>query len=406
MSIGKRKSTPYTGLNFNKRNPVINTDLMKQIASQPLTDAERKKLGMPDLSLTSGLLSSMAPNKETAVPATTTPPVIPKALATDIPKFTKFGDRFASMGGLDKVLSQDDLAKMTQEEVDAYSKKRSTGKNRGTSDLLMALGTAFKGGDIVGSVQSLRNQRSEEDEADRVMQLNQEISEAYASGDYDLVNQLMLEKGDPSATQAISNRINKERNIISDDGKLIYTLDKNGNIIDAKPNKEVLDYESANKPLPSSLIDDEIKDEDAITLQEGSIMQIADFRNEIESGNLNFGNLDSLSNFTSNYITSGAFTDKGKIELANSNAFNRFKGTLRDRFLAMETGTKTDNDAERALERLDSAKSKDDVLSLLDELEMLSEQQIANKRRLMAKRRESAGVKSSASSGITYELVE
>ena len=42
---------------------------------------------------------------------------------------------------------------MTQEDLDKYVATRSASKNKGVSDLLMALGSAFKGEDIQGNVQ-------------------------------------------------------------------------------------------------------------------------------------------------------------------------------------------------------------------------------------------------------------
>ena len=371
MSIGKRKSNAPVGFNFNPNvGTQLNTSLLN-MGNKQLTDAERKKLGMPDLSLTSGLLSSMAPKKEKVVPITTTPPVIPKALATDIPKFTKFGDRFASMGGLDKVLSQDDLAKMTQEEVDAYSKKRVTGRNRGTSDLLMALGTAFKGGDIVGSVQGLRDQRSEEDEADRVMQLNQEISKAYASGDYDLVNQLMLEKGDPSGTQAISNRINKERNTISADGKLIYTLDESGNIIDAQPNTDVIEA-MQNNSLKTADANTILKSTKQARVVSTKMNEIDGFLKNIEDGELKFGTVEGIFDTIAESTGVG-----GDTEAINSREFNNFKNGLVTDLLALQSGTKTDFDWTSLNEQLKSVNSTDGVKDWLKryKLKLTAEEQ-------------------------------
>ena len=280
MSLGKNKSA--MNMQFVPQNNLFGGGL---------TDEQRRQLGMPTFNMNNAVMNttpvkSVLPEKK---------PVVAPKLATDIPKFSGFGNKLAQMGGFNKILGQKDLSAMTQEEVNKYEADRLQSRNRGTQDLLMALGSAFKGEDIVGSVQNLRDRRNTADDLQAQEELNKEIAEAYASGDYDLVNQLMLEKGDGAGIQAISNQINKARPEVSDDGKFRLEYDDRGNVINMTPIKENIDA-LQNSQLGTAdakrVLDDTVKSRTI-----GSKMDSIDgFLQNIEDGELKFGVIDGALN--------------------------------------------------------------------------------------------------------------
>ena len=56
-----------------------------------------------------------------------------------------------------------------------------------------------------------------------------------------------IEGGDKTATQSIFNRINQERPLVSEDGRLLLEYDDNGNLIGATPNQPVIDALNSGK---------------------------------------------------------------------------------------------------------------------------------------------------------------
>lgn len=325
MSLGKNKSN--MNMQFVPQNNLFGGGL---------TDEQKRQLGMPTFNMNNAVMNttpvkSVLPKKE---------PVVAPKLATDIPKFSGFGNKLAQMGGFNKILGQKDLSAMTQEEVNKYEADRLQSRNRGTQDLLMALGSAFKGEDIVGSVQNLRDRRNTADDLQEQEELNKQIAEAYASGDYDLVNQLMIEKGDGAGIQAISNRINKTRPEVSDDGKFRLEYDEKGNVINMTPIQENIDALNKSNSVFGTADANEVlkgtKQSRVLTEKEGSIDR---FLQNIEDGELEFGVVDGVFN---SLAESGiGVTDA---EAVNSREFKNFRNGLVTDLLNLQTGTKTDFD--------------------------------------------------------------
>jgi len=54
---------------------------------------------------------------------------------TEVPRFTRFGNRMATRGGFD-VLPQEQLAQMTQQQVDEYERQRRQARGSGVSETL------------------------------------------------------------------------------------------------------------------------------------------------------------------------------------------------------------------------------------------------------------------------------
>ena len=77
---------------------------------------------------------------------TITPPPTP---APTIPGFTGFGDRLATIGGFgddpDELKTQEELAKMTQAQIDQYTKQRKGARRSGVSEALIQFGEALQG---------------------------------------------------------------------------------------------------------------------------------------------------------------------------------------------------------------------------------------------------------------------
>lgn len=68
---------------------------------------------------------------------------------TEVPRFTRFGNRMATRGGFD-VLPQEQLAQMTQQQVDEYERQRGQARRAGVSETLLRMGQAFQGMDAAG----------------------------------------------------------------------------------------------------------------------------------------------------------------------------------------------------------------------------------------------------------------
>ena len=74
---------------------------------------------------------------------------------------------------------------------------------------------------------------------------------------------------------------------------------------------------------------------------------------------------------------------------------------MRDDLLSMETGTKTDDDARRAMLQLEAANTEEDVKFWLKEAIELANIQIKNKQKKINKRRSLSGV-----STVEYKILD
>ena len=234
-------------MSIGKRNNSVGTTFTAPTNSlMPLSPEERQRLGL-QMTQTLGNTNLMDfgqfnSGQQVPIGVAGVPEKIP---ATNIPKVSKFGNLLARMGGMDSkdIIGVNDInnTKMTQEQMDNYSQQRSTARGKGMSDLLLALGTAFKGEDIIKTVGDARDKRTLAEETARMTDLNTQMAEAYRQGDYEKVRALALEMNDPSMNQAIFNNMNKDMSTVSPDGKLILERDQQGNIISAKPNTSVIE---------------------------------------------------------------------------------------------------------------------------------------------------------------------
>ena len=262
--------------------------------------------------------------------------------ATNIPNVNKFGNLLARMGGMqpNNIIGNEQLqnTKMNQEELDKYMATRNASKQRGLSDLLMALGSAFKGEDIAGNVKSLRDERTLRETTAKNLERNKAMAEAYARGDFETANALAIESGDKTATQSIFNRINKERPLVSADGKLLLEYDEQGNLIGAEPNQKVIDALNQGK-LGTADAKQVLADTKKYRTIGSKLGSIDGFLQNIEDGTLRFGFLEGVADDVAE--TTGIGADAESI---NSREFKNFRNGLVTDLLNLQTGTKTDFD--------------------------------------------------------------
>jgi hypothetical protein len=71
-------------------------------------------------------------------------------------KYTKAGDFFANLGGLNRVLSKNQQAELQQSSPEDYNKVRLAARNKGIGEMLLLLSDALGGRDIAGRAMERR----------------------------------------------------------------------------------------------------------------------------------------------------------------------------------------------------------------------------------------------------------
>ena len=137
------------------------------------------------LTATDKLLADINNFNNTVVPNLPPPPPV------NVPKYTKFGDNLATLGGFgdqpNELLAQEQLAKMTQDQVDAYNQQRKKARTQGIGELLMRFGDALQGknaSQLAYGRKQVRNLAQLESEYQNAIKI------AEASGDYGKANLL------------------------------------------------------------------------------------------------------------------------------------------------------------------------------------------------------------------------
>ena len=303
--------------------------------------------------------------------------------ATNIPNVNKFGNLLARMGGMqpNDIIGNEQLqnTKMNQEELDKYMATRNASKQRGLSDLLMALGSAFKGEDIAGNVKSLRDERTLRETTAKNLERNKLMAEAYARGDFETANALAIEGGDKTATQSIFNRINQERPLVSEDGRLLLEYDDNGNLIGATPNQPVIDALNQGK-LGTADAKRVLDDTKKFRTIGSKLSSIDGFLQNIEDGTLKFGLVEGLFDTVAEKTGAGA-----DAESVNSREFKNFRNGLVTDLLNLQTGTKTDFDWQSLNEELKGVNTTEGMKAWLQKYKQkleLEQQAIEDERSL------------------------
>jgi len=142
--------------------------------NQPLTEADKLLADINNFN------NTVIPN----LPPLVTPPV-------NVPKYTKFGDNLATLGGFGdqpgELLTQNELLKMNQDQIDAYNKTRKRARTQGIGELLMRFGDALQGKNATQLAYG-RQQVKDQEQAKAAYQ--QAIKIAEASGDFQKANLL------------------------------------------------------------------------------------------------------------------------------------------------------------------------------------------------------------------------
>lgn len=329
----------------------------------------------------------------------------PSSMTRQIVGNSPFANRLATMGGLNNALSQDDMMKMSNKDLDAYNKKFKTAKGAGMSDLLMALGSAFKGEDITGNVEKMRDARTSRADEARKIQLQNEMARLYRQGDMEGAMALGLELGDSGITQGIMQQYNKEQNrpkrsadgryliTYGPDGTPEYTLDEDlqETELDFIRQKTEIENEKKNKP-GASFLATERKEVELISDLERVASDADYFAQQMEAGNLDLSISDNFADWMKNNITGDTFTSpEGQKEFEVNQKYNRFLEKLRATSLALQTGTKTDMDAELAMKQVESSRNPEEFILAMNELKKINEQRADLKRGILIDQRSELG---------------
>lgn len=182
---------------------------------------------------------------------TITPPPTP---APTIPGFTGFGDRLATIGGFgddpNELKTQEELAKMTQAQIDEYTKQRKMARRSGVSEALIQFGEALQGKPAVENamkrkqaLQNMEMQKKYQAEYQSAIQAAEKTNPAQAR----LLRSLTL-PGYVSLQQKRAEQMllggGERKNV-----ELYELVDKNNNFIKNITEGQYLDL-SAKKLLP------------------------------------------------------------------------------------------------------------------------------------------------------------
>ena len=329
----------------------------------------------------------------------------PSSMTRQIAGNSPFANRLATMGGLNNALSQDDMMKMSDKDLDAYNKKFKTAKGAGMSDLLMALGSAFKGEDIAGNVEKMRDARTSRADEARKIQLQNEMARLYRQGDMEGAMAIGMELGDSGITQGIIQQYNKEQNRPkrSADGRYLITYDADGTpqyTLDEDLQKQELDYQrqltaiaDAKKTKPgASFLASERKEVELIDDLERVASDADYFAQEMEAGNLDLSRSDNFADFIKNNVTGNLFTSpEDQKEFEVNQKYNRFLEQLRATSLALQTGTKTDMDAELAMKQVESSRNPEEFIIAMNDLKKINQQRADLKRGILIDQRNELG---------------
>ena len=142
--------------------------------NQPLTEADKLLADINNFN------NTVVPN----LPPLVTPPV-------NVPKYTQFGNRLATLGGFGdqqgELLTQNELSKMNQDQIDAYNKTRKRARTQGIGELLIRFGDALQG---KNATQLAYGRQQVRDEEQVKLAYEQAIKIAEASGDFRKANLL------------------------------------------------------------------------------------------------------------------------------------------------------------------------------------------------------------------------
>ncbi len=329
----------------------------------------------------------------------------PSSMTRNIPGYSPFQNKLAEMGGLNNILSQDDMMSMSNKDLDAYNKSMKTAKGQGMSDLLYAIGSGVKGEDFLDPIQKRRDARTEAAEADDKRFKQNEMARLYKSGDTEGAMAIALELGDKSVMQGIvqeRNRIANRPKRSSDgrylinydaDGTPQYTLDEDLQEQELNYQRQLTEIKDAKKNKPgASFLNKELTQVEQIADLDRVSDGAAYFAEQMKEGNLNLSRMDNFYDAVKNNITGNLFTtEAGQKEFMVNKEYDRFLEKLRATSLALQTGTKTDMDAELAMAQVESSRDPEEFQAAMKELERINRERANLKRSVLLDQRSELG---------------
>lgn len=282
-------------------------------------------------------------------------------------------------------------------------------KKKKWANALFLLGGGLQGKDIAQQAMMLKQveatNKAEADAAE-LEKLKKEYQLAIASGDLDRALAIGARLNPASTQQALVQQKRDLRPQVIDGGKYTVTYEDGMPVV--TPNRVVIEAELAEKErergsklLTPTLIKAQLEDEEQIDKLKLSADRANVFIKNIDEGTLEFGFGEALQDYAGTTFGTWFGGEESDIKLSNKKAYQRFKNKLRDDLLSMETGTKTDDDARRAMLQLEAANTEEDVKFWLKEAIELANIQIKNKQKKINKRRSLSGV-----STVEYKILD
>ena len=282
-------------------------------------------------------------------------------------------------------------------------------KKKKWANALFLLGGGLQGKDIAQQAMMLKQveatNKAEADAAE-LEKLKKEYQLAIASGDLDRALAIGARLNPASTQQALVQQKRDLRPQVIDGGKYTVTYEDGMPVV--TPNSVVIEAELAEKErergsklLTPTLIKAQLEDEEQIDKLKLSADRANVFIKNIDEGTLEFGFGEALQDYAGTTFGTWFGGEESDIKLSNKKAYQRFKNKLRDDLLSMETGTKTDDDARRAMLQLEAANTEEDVKFWLKEAIELANIQIKNKQKKINKRRSLSGV-----STVEYKILD
>ena len=116
------------------------------------------------------------------------------------------------------------------------------------------------------------------------------------------------------------------------------------------------------------------------------------FAQQMEAGNLDLSRSDNFADFIKNNVTGNLFTSpEDQKEFEVNQKYNRFLEQLRATSLALQTGTKTDMDAELAMKQVESSRNPEEFIIAMNDLKKINQQRADLKRGILIDQRNELG---------------
>ena len=342
---------------------------------------------------------------------------------------TSGGNFVSRLGGFGddpgELLTQQQIQGLTPDQLATYNQQRSQAQQAGMRELAARLSDAFAGRDIVGGARlreesKLKRQEIERQKAERERQrqLEERLQAAIQRGDMDEAYSISALISPKSIAQGIAQSRVTEKDlapVVSADGTFTtyYNRDpETGQIVPkVQVNKDVVEalaekyqIEQERKPLPASAIEKEVDNKSVISSFEYQNDVIDQFIKEAKEDKLQFGLAEDLQDWIGN-LGFGVGDKISQERLANKNAFERWKQGYVNTVLQAAKGPQTDGDANRALQQLQSAKTPEAVVSLLEEIKRANNREIEFNKSSIDSRRTNFG-KDPVYGGVKFEIIK